>query len=418
MSQVRVAVAARLGVGLPPAASGASKAEDAGQFRASLAERGVVIAAADAGKPVAPALVADTLAGDKPAAVQGGAAAIERGPAAQEQAVAETVAAESFPKVATTLVAKRADGSAAAPAKKVEIAAGAEVKAEASVASPVTPGPVQEGFAVMVVSPVMVPQEGAVPVVVPGPGKGAMPVASVTKKKELGSKEAVTGPVAVTADAAPGKAAPVAEAPVTGPGNEARAAVTFAPVGLVAVVSPPVEGHGLAQTSAALPAAPATVEHVAVAGDDAMAAPQPEDARTLTATAQVLEVGVASGTHGWLRVRAEMGSGGEVAASVVANSAEAVQSLHRELPGLSAYLAREQVGVASVAVTSAGVPAQEGGGSLAADAGGRDQARRQGAGQSSREFEPWSEVEGGSFVGLGETPSLYGPGGGWVNLRV
>ncbi len=39
------------------------------------------------------------------------------------------------------------------------------------------------------------------------------------------------------------------------------------------------------------------------------AADWPGEAKTLSATPQVLEVGVASGTHGWLRVRAELGHG-------------------------------------------------------------------------------------------------------------
>ncbi len=80
---------------------------------------------------------------------------------------------------------------------------------------------------------------------------------------------------------------------------------------------------------------------------------QATDLKTLVATPNVLEVGIASGSHGWLRVRAEFSQTGEVAASVVAASAGAAQGLHKELPALSAYLAGERVGVDSLVVNAA-----------------------------------------------------------------
>ena len=142
------------------------------------------------------------------------------------------------------------------------------------------------------------------------------------------------------------------------------------------------------------------------------------EARTLTATSQVLEVGVASGTHGWLRVRAELGGGGEVTASVVASSADAVKALHHEMPALGEYLAREHVGVASVAVSTAA------GTALAADAGGerndREQPDQQAFGHGSAKREAW---DGGGLEGLftmASAPALLNlnGGGGWVNVRV
>jgi hypothetical protein len=74
------------------------------------------------------------------------------------------------------------------------------------------------------------------------------------------------------------------------------------------------------------------------------------DLKTLVATPNVLEVGIASGSHGWLRVRAEFGDGGGVAASVVTASASAAEGLHKDLPAISAYLAGERVGVSSLVV--------------------------------------------------------------------
>ena len=76
--------------------------------------------------------------------------------------------------------------------------------------------------------------------------------------------------------------------------------------------------------------------------------------KTTIATANVLEVGVPGGSHGWLRVRAELGQSGEVMASVLTSSAGAAEGLHKVLPGLTAFLAGEQVGVGSLVVSAAG----------------------------------------------------------------
>ncbi len=162
----------------------------------------------------------------------------------------------------------------------------------------------------------------------------------------------------------------------------------------------------------------------------AEAAPAPAlqtaEVRTLAATSQVLEVGVASGTHGWLRVRAEMASGGEVSASVMASSAEAVKALHHELPGLQEYLSREQVGVASVAVSATSASTQDAGSGVAADGGsqprgGDGSTQQQRTMLMANEAEAWNGIEAGPAFGLAAAPSLYGQsigGGGWVNVRV
>ena len=60
--------------------------------------------------------------------------------------------------------------------------------------------------------------------------------------------------------------------------------------------------------------------------------------RTLVSTPHVLEVGVAAGAHGWLRVRAELGASGEVAASLQPSSAVQEHALGEELGAISDYL--------------------------------------------------------------------------------
>jgi hypothetical protein len=72
--------------------------------------------------------------------------------------------------------------------------------------------------------------------------------------------------------------------------------------------------------------------------------------RTLAATPTSLEVGIQNGTHGWLKVRAEMTDGGVVNASVSAASPAGQEMLHRELPALTAYLQEEKVAVNAVIV--------------------------------------------------------------------
>jgi hypothetical protein len=83
--------------------------------------------------------------------------------------------------------------------------------------------------------------------------------------------------------------------------------------------------------------------------------------RMLAATPTSLEVGIQNGTHGWLKVRAEMADGGVVNASVSAASSAGQEMLHRELPALTAYLQQEKVAVNAVVVhapSAAGVEAR------------------------------------------------------------
>jgi hypothetical protein len=69
----------------------------------------------------------------------------------------------------------------------------------------------------------------------------------------------------------------------------------------------------------------------------------------LTAAPTHLDVGVFDGTHGWLRIRAELGSGGDVSASLT-TSAVAHSALRAAVPEMSSYLAAESVSVSKIAV--------------------------------------------------------------------
>jgi hypothetical protein len=62
-----------------------------------------------------------------------------------------------------------------------------------------------------------------------------------------------------------------------------------------------------------------------------------------------LEVGVFDGTHGWLKIRAELGTDGSVNALLTSN-ATAHEGLREAVPALSGYLVSESVNVGRIAV--------------------------------------------------------------------
>ncbi len=149
----------------------------------------------------------------------------------------------------------------------------------------------------------------------------------------------------------------------------------------------------------------------------------------LTATPTSLEVGIANGTHGWLKIRAEM-EDGVVTASLSPGSMAAQEMLHRELPSLVAYLQEEKLGVNTLVVK----PSQ-----MTDATGTNADGNLQGQGQSSQqrpdstwngvgsgdesswdrakqgqEFEVWNSFGGGS----GFLPSMGGDLGSWLNVRV
>jgi hypothetical protein len=97
----------------------------------------------------------------------------------------------------------------------------------------------------------------------------------------------------------------------------------------------------------------------------------------LAASPRGLDVGVQDNTHGWMKIRAEMGTGGAVNASLTVSSS-AHESLRAAVPEMLSFLGGEAVGVRRIAVHAFG-----GGASLEGDggAGGRSQA---GAGMNSQ----------------------------------
>jgi hypothetical protein len=69
----------------------------------------------------------------------------------------------------------------------------------------------------------------------------------------------------------------------------------------------------------------------------------------LAAGPRQLEVGLVDGTHGWLQIRAELGAGGAVSASLT-GSAAAHEPLRQAVPEMASYLESEAVSVSQIAV--------------------------------------------------------------------
>jgi hypothetical protein len=153
--------------------------------------------------------------------------------------------------------------------------------------------------------------------------------------------------------------------------------------------------------------------------------------RMLAATPTTLEVGVANGTQGWLKIRAEMTGGGVVNASLSSATSAGQEMLHRELPALTAYLHQERVTVNTVVVhtaTAAGAAFQPSGGMDADQRGQMQQQDPKRGGEEERQG-----VEGiasdraedamtnGGLNGLSEnellSPGMFAGGGGYLNVR-
>jgi hypothetical protein len=150
--------------------------------------------------------------------------------------------------------------------------------------------------------------------------------------------------------------------------------------------------------------------------------------RMLTATPTMLEVGIQNGTHGWLKVRAEMADGGVVNASVSTASSAGQEMLHRELPALTAYLQNEKVAVNAVVIHAASVT----GGDARSSAGmgaasGQTSQGNDGGGEQHPDIRKTAlhgPDEGGtqkSLHGVDEDGSLplaaYAIGGAWLSVR-
>lgn len=147
---------------------------------------------------------------------------------------------------------------------------------------------------------------------------------------------------------------------------------------------------------------------------------------TLKATPTTLEVGVAGGTHGWLKIRAEVNGDGAVTASLSSGSQAGQQMLHRELSSMAAFLKSESVHVDSLSVHNLASAASSSGlaaGSERGLGGERDQFSNRGekreswsasspGGKSQSSGEDSSEVIGVPWVNL----ATSGTAGGWLNV--
>ncbi len=133
----------------------------------------------------------------------------------------------------------------------------------------------------------------------------------------------------------------------------------------------------------------------AAAGD---AAPVYDGHSMVSVTPTSLEVGVANGSHGWLKIRAELTDGGAVNASVSAASSAGQEMLHRELPSLTAYLQSERLGVNTVVVHAAAATTE------AKDFSGAmsgDQRESDAAGGQQPEWRRSTRVDGYGFRSCG-----------------
>jgi hypothetical protein len=148
---------------------------------------------------------------------------------------------------------------------------------------------------------------------------------------------------------------------------------------------------------------------------------------TMTTSTTSLEVGVAGGTHGWLRVRAEL-ENGVVTASLASPSAAGREALHRELPSLANYLREGQVGIGAVVVrdTSAAERRDTLGSSNFSGQGQHGQTQEQNRNRGSGPATAWGLLEEEAshqvWRSLGTDamlPSSFaGSSGGWLNVRV
>jgi hypothetical protein len=149
--------------------------------------------------------------------------------------------------------------------------------------------------------------------------------------------------------------------------------------------------------------------------------------RALAGAPTMLEVGVPAGSHGWLKIRAELAGDGAVHASVSPSSAAGEEMLRRELPSLATYLHQEQVAVSSLVIhASAGTQDS----SNMSSGSGESSAGRQQQGDAQHErgqreagsFREWNEgslADGTEENGIAAwlPQAMYAGSGGWLSVR-
>jgi hypothetical protein len=150
----------------------------------------------------------------------------------------------------------------------------------------------------------------------------------------------------------------------------------------------------------------------------------------LGANSKTIEVGVVSGMHGWLKIRAEI-EHGVVTASVATKSTAMQERLHHELPLLNTFLQGEKVGGEIVEIkhlTSTGAESTNPGGGahsreryMGQQSDRRNGERPPGDGDSLREsgeqpetFNVWQGIGGHIAI----VPAMSSRMGSWLNIRV
>jgi hypothetical protein len=115
-----------------------------------------------------------------------------------------------------------------------------------------------------------------------------------------------------------------------------NSASNFTPATGIDALSPSHPAKSSARMNLQLPAAASRTTQVMV--------PQ-----VIASSPASLDVGVFDSTHGWLKIRAELGRGGAVSASLT-TSASAHESVRAALPQMASYLGSEAVSVSKIAL--------------------------------------------------------------------
>jgi|GEM_PF-2909618 len=147
--------------------------------------------------------------------------------------------------------------------------------------------------------------------------------------------------------------------------------------------------------------------------------------KMLAASPTALEVGVPGGTHGWLKVRAELTGDGVVHASVSSSSLAGTEMLRRELPSLTSYLHQEQLQVSSIVVhaSSSGMDGRDFAGGGQGQDPGQGAADPQGGArqESGTAYQTEDAIRSGISNEMEEQDSPlstgYAGSGGWVSIR-
>ncbi len=188
------------------------------------------------------------------------------------------------------------------------------------------------------------------------------------------------------------------------------------------------QAHTLTESSAGRGVSVSGSSHASLRGEMGAfeAGASVSEHRALAASPTMLEVGVPGGSHGWLKIRAELTGDGAVHASVSSNSAAAAEMLRRELPSLTTYLHQEQVSVGSLVVHASASTQDSSMSSGAGESGvGHQQrgdahhGRGQQEGGSYREWSEGSWADGTEENGLAAwMPQAMSAGnGGWLSVR-